>query len=145
MAADCVLTNVRIQDIDSLSGQVVNLSSNMPGTGLGEPFPGNVAILVTKETIHDRTQRNGRWFQVGCYQTEDDATTPGTLTAGSISFYQTPFNNFLTRMQQAVALFSNVPVVLSRSATAPSGYTPHSITAMTVQSRLATIRRRLRG
>lgn len=142
---EVLLTNVRVQDLNSLEGQVVNLEANVAGDGTGPGFPGNVAALVTKRTVHSRTQRNGRWFQVGLFEANTDSGTPSLLNASAISVLNTAFAGFQDDMSVALAGFDHTPVVLSKASSSADDFEPKVITSFSVQPRLATQRRRLRG
>lgn len=143
LSDELLMTNVRAQDLDSLAGQIVNLTTSDAGGQSGASLPPGVAMLVTKDTTHPRTARNGRWFQSGILEGDTDNPAVGALNAAGVAAWQTAFTDFLNQVNDPVIGTNNTPMVLSKSS-APSGFTPYLIQFLTVNALLATQRRRQR-
>lgn len=143
--AEVVLQEVRVTDLDSLDGQQGSDVVGSAGTNSGQASAPNVSVLVTKATQHGRSQRNGRWYQIGMPEESTSTSDPGLLLPTPLGNWGLRFAEFLTAMSADVATFTNVPVVLSKSPTTPGAFVPNNIISMTVEELLATQRRRLRG
>lgn len=105
------------------------------GANTGATAPPNTAWLIRKRTGSGGRRGRGRMFVPGIRETDVDQA--GVITAAQVTGAQalaTAFGNALTT--------NATPMVLLHSE-AP--FTPELVTALTVDSRVATQRRRLRG
>lgn len=143
MNENVVLTNVKLQDLDSASGLTLNLPSSETGGRASSGMPGNVSVLATKDDSHTRNQRPGRWFQVGVCEVDTDSTNPSQLDSTGVSTWQGAFTDFFGSMSGTQAAEDFYPVVLHKNF-AGDGFIPYAMNSMTISSRLATQRRRLR-
>lgn len=154
------LESVDWLDLDEADGSVGSISGGLPDSGALEtaPFPGNVAVLITKEVIRQRGLRNGRWYQVGYVESGTATSTPNALGGGDLDLLQAAYNDWLdaANHENADPFFydSNLCVVhiLTREEPVPPATVgapltgeSNDVTALSVQSLLATQRRRLRG
>lgn len=144
VSQNVALTNIHVADVDSLSGSNTDIAASDVGSRSSTAMPGQVAVLVTKNTSHTRAQRNGRWFQVGACEVDTDNTNPSNLDSTGLSTFQTAFNDFFAAMDTVVASEPFYPVVFSKGSS-PGSPIPIRVASMTVNSRLATQRRRIRG
>lgn len=135
--------------------------------GGGQTFagaPSNVSLLVHKQTSRSGRRGRGRMFVPGI--TEDRVNQDGTIPGASLTAIQTAFTNFRTALGAApdvnVTGDAVVPVlfhgnttdtvvtrpssttVVRTVTTGAAGPLPDDITGLTVDSRVATQRRRLR-
>lgn len=143
MSDKVTLVDIKVQDVDSEGGLSVLRPVGDPGGEAGAGMPGNVAILVTKNDDHARSQRAGRFFFVGALEGDTDTNSPSTLNAGGIARWVAATGGFYTDLSGTAGGSDFYPVVLHKSS-APSGYTPYSLNSLSLNSRLATQRRRLR-
>lgn len=141
VSQNVVLTGVHITDLNSDSSSSTDLTSSEVGDRSGNSFPGNVAVLASKVTAHYRTQRNGRWYQVGALEADTDATNPSTLTSSAATFFQGHFTDFFNDWTDVVVGQNIYPVVLSKNG---SDIAVFPVTNFVVAGRLATQRRRQR-
>lgn len=145
-----VVENVSWVDLDSEDGSVGSRNSTsawtLPDTEgyVGNGFPGNVAVLVTKQVRGTRTSRNGRMYLAGADEAQTTAAAPSTLTASAITSYNAALALFLSGINDAEGLddITRQLVVVSGAETASPTYNP--VENLTVQATLATQRRRLR-
>lgn len=150
LSDNVTLRSISWVDLDSADGSVGSLDGiDFSGTQAEAPSPANVAVLVRKVTTSTRGARNGRWYQLGLPEADADWATvvPAVLTA-----WQTAFGNFRDALDgpQTDPSFDSIPkVVHTRNIGTPENpnivyESDTEITAMEVQPRLATQRRRLR-
>jgi len=119
---------------------------------------GNVAVLVTKNLSASRGARRGRFYIGGIGEGVNDTFVPNTMQGSVQTTWQTAWTSFLGNVNQTDAILGAnyqswmvVTHVLTRHAPigdAPIG-TPATgegkrVSSLTVQSTLATQRRRLR-
>ncbi len=112
-------------------------SSNAPvvGTSTATRIPQNTAILVRKATATPGRRGRGRMFMPAIV-TEGDINDAGILTAAKISDTQTAVNAWLARLDADL-----LNAYIFHDA-APA--TPSRVISMSVDSQVATQRRRLR-
>lgn len=110
-----------------------------PITGLGPiaTVPINGAILARKSTERGGRKGRGRWFLPPVWVPEGSIDQVGGIAAPVLNLIQTRLQTFLSAASTSVAL----PVLLHQDELTP----PDPITAITVQSLLATQRRRMRS
>lgn len=122
------------------------------------PMPGNVAALVHKSTTSSRGARAGRMYLPGVTEPETGSTTPNILDPTVVTALNTKLSQFLGNINQSSpgdGYSSDMCVVhiLTRAPLEPGQKPPGSpatgtsskVSGMTVDTRLATQRRRLRG
>jgi hypothetical protein len=122
------------------------------------PMPGNVSALVHKSTTSARGARQGRMYLPGVTEPETQSTTPNTLDPTVVTALNTKLSAFLGNINQSSpgdGYSSDMVVVhiLTRAPLEPGQKPPGSpatgnsskVSGMTVDTRLATQRRRLRG
>lgn len=137
------LTNIKCADLDSATGQIVNVSSPSVGDRSNTGLPANVSVLAQKVDAHDRSQRPGRMYFVGPCETDTSADDPSSLDATALSLWQGAASDYLTGCSGSQGGAAYYPAVLHKSS-APSGFTAYAQTDLVVASGLATQRRRLR-
>lgn len=140
-------------NLDSLTCDDVNLTTIMVKYGpdatgpsgffafsgegtLGNQLAPNTAVLVQKITALGGRAGRGRLYWPAA--TEAGTGSDGVLTAGSVAVLQTAFSAFFTALQS-----TDLEPVLLHGEGSPI-VLPTPLTAFTVQSRVATQRRRLR-
>lgn len=158
---DINLNSVSWVDLDTLDGETgtavqagaILLPKN--GTVTTPGLPGNVSALVAKQAPGGgRNARNGRWYLAGIPEAYTGDSPPNNLIAANV----TALNNALESFRDTVNGAFGAPqytaniVVLHTANQAAPGQPPdieavgdNVVTAMTVDSLLATQRRRLRG
>lgn len=142
-------------DLDSLGG-----TSGFQGPVAGKPvnggaggniMPPNVALLVHKQSIHSREQRDGRLYFPGLNET--DVGNDGTLGSTAMTFWQGKFETLRTDLSSgtlyppATTAWRTVHVVGHAPPPdgRPNAWSSSDITSVSIDSRCATQRRRLRG
>lgn len=114
----------------------------MVGSSTAEKLPQNCAYLVQKVTTRPGRAGKGRCFLPGIApeQSVDDV---GVLTSGAILSAQDACDLWLVTLANATGAVKT-PMVLLHNAGIPGGSTPTPVTALRIDSRIATQRRRLR-
>jgi hypothetical protein len=117
-------------------GPAAEVAATVAGTSGSEPLPPNVSVLVAKNTPAGGRMGKGRLFLPGL----PEGSTPGggVLAPTPLAEIQGKMNALLTNLRD-----SNIPMVLLHSKVGVFEI-PLVITSLTVQSRMATQRRRLR-
>ena len=132
-AGDVTLSSIRVKHGPNASGPDFELPVDWDGTASGESSAPNTAALIKKHTALGGRKHAGRMFQPGIPEVEISAA--GLLDGGVATSMQSDWQAFLTGMDAA-----DVPLALLHSdATAPD-----LILGLTVDSLVATQRRRLR-
>lgn len=155
LSSTYTFNNVSWVDLDSATGSVGSRASTsqetlpQPGGDGGAPLSVNAAMLVRKVTTVRRGARQGRMF---LSPTTEVNTSGNVLTPGLISGLNTNLASFLGNVNQEDAdpteYQSQLAVVhvLTRDADGnPLTGESTAVSALVVQSRLASQRRRLRG
>lgn len=152
---DIILTSVAWVDLDSADGSTglvtdgPNTSPPYTGALAQIPSPVNSAMLVTKVGASQRGSRNGRMYLLGFPEVEAGNTTLGTSYAEVL---QERLDTFLSQTTDPAEIPEegiNPCIVHTRNEGTPENpnivYAGMSfITGLTLQTRLATQRRRLR-
>lgn len=126
------LTELRIKVGPEDSGPTHVITVGEPGAEGASQLPPSVAMLIRKVVPNTTTRRMGRLFWPGLSEGNVDAA--GVLDPGALADYQTAWAGFLD-----VLLDHTVsPAVFDETSD------PREVTALTVQSRVATQRDRLR-
>lgn len=118
------------------TGPSYEATGSISGTGAGDAVSPNTAVLVSKSTAMGGRQGRGRMYLPGLAESEQG--TGGTVSGATVTAIQGNFVDF----DAALNALAVVPVLL-RSADSPITV-PQPITGWTVQSRVATQRRRNR-
>jgi len=152
-------TQVSWVDLNSASGTVgVRTSTGtetLPQSGgsTSEPFPGNVAVLVRKLTVAQRGARKGRTYWFGANELSTVNAAPNEVVAATVTAFQTAWSNFLGNINQdASGLLFNydsrlavVHITARDEDGHPTAGNSSDVSSFSVQSTLATQRRRLRS
>lgn len=127
---------VRVTEMDD-TGPVQG-EQLVPVVGLGSAgaMPANCAVLIRKFTAGGGRRNRGRMFVPPVWPPETNVSPGGTIAGAQVTDLQNWWNYVLVQM--AIA---GLPMVLLHSAVP---FTPTPITAVSVQSVIATQRRRLR-
>lgn len=135
-ATTCALTSVLMKFGPNDTGPSAVDSGNVPGTNAGPQAPPNVAILVRKNTGFGGRAGRGRFFLPGF--PEGNIGAAGELGGTSFSDLQSDVNALFNAWVTA----GLVPTLLHNVGSPISA--PIPITSFTVDSKVATQRRRLR-
>jgi len=136
MTDGCDLVAILVKQGPDATGASAEIGYSIAGTGSGDGSPPNTAILVRKVTELGGRAGRGRMFMPGVSET--DAQGGGNLDSEERSNWQTVLDEVLAEHATA-----EIPWVVLHGAGSPLS-TPTPIVALTVDSRLATQRRRLR-
>lgn len=142
MSALVSLENVKVQDLDNAGSFTVDVASTGVGALAGNASSPNVAVLATKVDGHTRGQRPGRVFFPGVVESDTDAAAPGNLTAAALGRWQASASAYRAGLSGTQSGSAYFPVVVHKG---PSSPIPYNMTSLTINSHLATQRRRLRG
>ena len=137
MPATVELGSVLVKFGPNLTGPSAELSAGTNGSGGGASGPPNVAILVHKNTALGGRAGRGRFYHPGAQESEVDPS--GNLTPAFVAGMQTQCNTFFSDLDTA-----GLALVLLHSDGSPIT-APTVLTGLTVDARVATQRRRLRG
>lgn len=147
--------SVTFADLDSANGttgsrSITSLRSlPIAGGGTGDALPSNAAGLITKVTNSARGQRNGRLY----LSPHGETNSIGNELIGVVrDDWQARFTAFLGDTEQSdpnLGVYTSEMVVVHIEtrdlAGNPATGSSTNVSAMSVQTRLATQRRRLRG
>ena len=157
---DFYITAVQYQslnfvDLNSADGTVGTVDFPVQAQGLvaGSPMPGNVSVRINKSSGgYQRGQRAGRFYMPGCAEEWTGDLGPNTIQNNVRGDLQTASNAFLTAVQAITGEeggneWEARMVVVHTSKPDPESdpvYTGRTVvTALAVQARLASQRRRL--
>lgn len=127
------LTGCQVKLGPDATGPTGLFSDTNTGSLTGESFPPNVAFLVHKNTNLGGREGRGRMYVPGV--AEGVASSNGVLSGGTVSSWNTALGTMLL-----AAALSDVPFyLLHASATSPT-----AVQTLTIDSTVATQRRRLR-
>jgi len=111
------------------------------GGAPADMVPNNCAVLVQKRTAFAGKKNRGRFYMPGVSTSRvNSADDPSQLTSGALTAYQGAVDGLFTDLQDSVDGDPIIPVILHPS---PST-TVTAISALSVSSRLATQRGRMR-
>ena len=150
----CILTSVSWVDLDSASGSTGSRSDAtaprvMPAPGLaaGNPLAGHSAVLIKKQAIGGRGARSGRWYLPGM---DESDFTANTMVGSVKAALQAKVGTFLSAINQSGKIpvlgggtYDSELVVVHTPQSGPASTS--KVTAFTVDSTMATQRRRLRS
>lgn len=128
--------SVLIKKGPNRDGPAGEFPCNELGLATGDSLPPNVSMLVKKSTAAGGRMNQGRFFVPGA--PEAHATSGGQLSGAFVTDMQNRWTAFHTELEEA-----DMPMILLHSSDA-GGDSPRLITSLSVQSLLATQRRRLR-
>lgn len=138
-------TEVRFQDTPLPADPTLGLfvGDRVGGTG-NDVLPQNSALLVHKRSNQPGRKGRGRLYVPGCIR-EAQVDDKGIITALEVTGLQTAFTSFRTRMNAGAAGQAGTPMVILHTITEDDATpTPTLVTALVVDSVIATQRRRLR-
>lgn len=115
-------------------------NSTQVGGGAGAPLPQNNAVLITKRTASAGRRNKGRLYCPGIGEGAVDAV--GTIAGATVTAFQTAADAWLTAINATTGIGGMVILHTSGGVTTPPAPTP--VTALVVQPKIATQRRRLR-
>lgn len=130
---------------DGGAAEVGESNVNSAGSMGSQSLTSNTAVLVKKRTAQSGRRGQGRMYIPGGIIAEGDVGNNGSMSAGAVAALQTRFTDFLDDLNAA---FDPDEVVLWHSLGGPSGVevlpgTP--VTALVVDTVVATQRRRMRS
>lgn len=133
--------------VGTSSGENVSVAGNTTfvASGISAKMPSNVALLVRKLSSRGGRRGRGRMY-VPWLLTDTEVDDVGNVLPASRTNLQTAFNNFLTDLAAASPTGPFAPMYLLHSdggSTNPGS--PNLVTALQVDSLVATQRRRLRS
>lgn len=146
-----VLNQVSWVDLDSATGstgsRTVTSEHELPEAGFhpAEPLPGNLSVLITKNTNAGRGTRSGRWYQAGLTEPQ---VVDNSLIPATVDMWQDSFNAFKTYIEEPSDPIGGAQrhmAVVHTTGDNPQTGTFTTVDSLTVNPRLATQRRRLRG
>lgn len=133
--------------IGTASGENLQIegTDTFGSSGTASKVPSNVALLVKKATNRGGRRGRGRMY-VPWIVDEAQCDDVGQLAGAYRTSLQAAFTNFLTDLAAAAPTGPNAPMYLLHSSggsTTPGA--PNEVTSLTVDSLVATQRRRLRS
>lgn len=132
----CVLTSVLVKHGPNATGDSAEVGTSKPGLEVGVGTSPQVALLIRKNTATGGRQGRGRMYMPGL--PEIHVETSGTYDATQRAAAQTRFTDFLGDLEAA-----GLPMVLLHAGPG-SEPEPFNVLSLTVDSRVATQRRRNR-
>lgn len=161
---DYTFQSVSWVDLNSATGPVGQISTtptnSLPkaGTSGSNGLTGNVAILITKQTATVRGARSGRIYLPGLPETATANGAPNVIAGTSVGPIQTAATAFYNATKltgggpttydatmQVTHILTYDPPVPPHTHKKPATGEGHGVTALVVNTTLATQRRRLRG
>lgn len=137
MSSSVTITAVLAKKGPNLTGPMAEIGANLVGGDNSEPVPPNVALLIRKNTPQGGRMNQGRLYLPGLPEAVVGAS--GNLSPATMAQMQTKADDFLEALQDA-----SLPMLLLHS-TETSQYLPQPVLKLSIQARVATQRRRLRG
>lgn len=136
MSVQVSVTSCLVKNGPNQIGPAAEVAATVAGTSGSEPLPPNVSLLVSKNTAAGGRMGKGRLFLPGL----PEGSTPGggVVAPTPLAEVQGKMNALLGHLRD-----SNIPMVLLHSKVGIIEL-PLEVTSLTVQSRMATQRRRLR-
>lgn len=145
---DWSVVGVRWVDLHSADGETGDITGTPAhsypavGSSSSQALPGNVAALITKNTLGGRATRNGRSFHPGVLLADLDLTNPNKLVSGGVTGLNTAYQAVFDALNFNEGGTACDPVVVSRDKF--DVVRVNLVTSIQCQTRLATQRRRLR-
>jgi hypothetical protein len=130
------LSNTHVKFGPNATGPAADAGTPTVGGGGNPGISPQVAVLIHKTTLFGGHAGRGRMFAPGAM--ESDVNNAGVLDSGTLGAWQTSVDGLLTDLGTALL----IPVLLHGVGSPLS--TPSTITDFTVDSTVATQRRRLR-
>lgn len=115
---------------------VVERPATVDGDNAVSGLPSNCALLIKKLTASGGRRNRGRFYFPAAYLPEATVSSNGDLDNTLVANYQARFDNFLTELSGA-----DLPMVVWHELAPLTGTV---VTTLTVQSKIATQRRRMR-
>ena len=135
MSHFCGLETILVKFGPNDTGPSFELIASHGGSAAGQGVTPNTSLLVKKTTSVGGRRGRGRIYWPGIEEGVIDAF--GNIDPTAIDVYQDAFTAFKESLSS-----SSIPMVVLH---AQSGFTPHLVDSLIVQSVAATQRRRLRG
>ena len=136
VASEVTISSAMVKYGPAATGASAEYSNPLAGQGVAAAVSSNTAWLVKKVTAFGGRTGRGRFYFPGI--PESVVTSAGVITAGN----RTSMENAMEAMRANLTTFGASPVVL-HGASSPVA-TPRLITAFSVDSKVATQRRRMR-
>jgi len=146
----CTFLGTRVKFGPMDDGPFAYVAANLAGTRAGSAAPPNTAALIRKSSSIGGRQGTGRMYQPGLL--ENEVSDIGDLTSTPFNEYKTAYTAFLGALNSVslpmyllhswgtyTKLSGNDPVFVTVDIRAPT-----EVLALTVDSKVATQRRRLR-
>lgn len=133
-ATDCSLSSILVKLGPNVDGPSAEVSHLVPGTIAASGTTPQVALLITKMTAIGGRKGRGRFYQPGL--AEASVTQDGVIDPDYLAGAQSQYTDFLARLAGGALRM----VLLHGSA----DDAPNGVGFLTVQSLVATQRRRLR-
>jgi len=127
-------------------GPVAELSGVTDGTATGAMLPQNCALLIRKNTAFSGRRNRGRFFLPSGYLPEGSVDGNGMLSSTQLSGWQGLANTLLENLTTAVSPNLDGMYVSHYMSAGqdPDDFQPTPVTSLSVQSQIATQRRRMR-
>lgn len=136
MSTDWTFLGVSVTEMDDTGPLIGEAFSSVVGTASVSPVPINSAVLIRKNTASGGRKNRGRMYIPPIRPTESNVDAMGNIESADVTAIQTRWDSFFTALNEVAEL----PMVILHSA----ADTPTVVTSLSVQSRLATQRRRMR-
>ena len=136
MSSSVTITAVLAKKGPNLTGPMAEIGANLVGGDNSEPVPPKLAPASTFAVKSGRMNQ-GRLYLPGLPEAVVGAS--GNLSPATMAQMQTKADDFLEALQDA-----SLPMLLLHS-TETSQYLPQPVLKLSIQARVATQRRRLRG
>lgn len=146
LGSQVTFTGCRWIDLDSLGGQsgFVGPQSGQPTVGGlgGAQLAPQVAALVHKNCVHSRSQRAGRWYLPGL--AESDTDDSGNLVSVALTRIGNITHDYRAQVNALGGPFIATVAMRVVHKTGPSSWNSTDIDSFSVDSKVATQRRRVR-
>ena len=136
LSVQVAVTSCLVKNGPNITGPAAEVAATVAGTSASEPLPPNVSVLIAKNTPMGGRWGKGRMFLPGL----PEGSTPGggVIAATPLAELQGKFMALLTKLST-----STLPMMLLHSREG-GPLSPLTVVSLSVQSRMATQRRRLR-
>lgn len=139
--ASSMSDNLQVESITVVNSDAIEqVTAVIPGERDIQEPPPNVSLLVRKQTNTRGRRGQGRIYPLGFFA-EGEVNDRGTIDTAVVNDLQTAFNAFLSDIETAGA---NMVVLQGSDGQSSPLSPPPVVTALEVQSLVATQRRRLR-
>ncbi len=139
-SGDCVFRGVYLRAGPDNEGPQFTADRNLPGTGTGVSLPPNNAALLQKRSNVGGRRNRGRNYIPGVPVA--DVNQAGVWGTGKQAVWQTAASNWLA--ETAARAFVSEVVIFHTTAAGVPGLPPTVVESITVPTKIATQRRRMR-